>query len=123
MLRSVDGWAAFLSSLCLVHCLAFPVAAALLPGLIPYDAANHSHLTHWLMLLVALPFSLFALWHGHRHHASRTPTIIALPGLLAMAAGASIHGPVEQALTVGGGLLVAWAHWLNWRGMRGCAGV
>lgn len=116
-LRSVDGWAALLSSLCLVHCLALPVGAALLPALAGLGD-GHSQLTHWLLLGLAMPFSLAALWHGWRRHHVRRWAVLALGGLALMAAGASIHGWAEQALTVGGGLLVAMAHWRNWRLLR-----
>lgn len=114
LLRSADGWAAIMSSLCLVHCLALPVAAALLPAAVDAGMA-HNHVVHWALLLLTLPVSLWALRRGWQRHRDLTPTWIAVPGLLLMAAGASVHGAWEALLTVSGGVIAAWGHWRNWR--------
>ncbi len=119
-----DAFAAILSSLCLVHCLAVPVVLVMLPsmtagasGLWPALPLLDSDLLHWLMLLLAAPFSLHAMLGGRAVHHEAGPMRLALAGLAVMALGALLHdyGLVEKLLTVGGGLVVAAAHWWNWR--------
>jgi MerC mercury resistance protein len=117
-----DRLAAGLSSLCLLHCLALPLALALLPAFAdsPLGAAHSPHWVHWALIAVALPFSLSALRRGYIGHGNLAPALIAGGGFALVTAGALLHGagPSEQLLTVAGGLLVAAAHWRNWR-MRG----
>lgn len=118
-LRCGDGVAALLSNLCLVHCLLLPAFLALGPalfGLVGHDLHGPGWL-HWALILLALPVSLRALVQGQALHHQRTPLAMAAAGFLLMALGALLHGHelAEQALTVSGGLLVAFAHWRNWR--------
>lgn len=117
--RALDSAAAALSSLCLLHCLLLPVGLGLAPilgGL--SDPALHSPFwLHWALLAVAAPVSVYALWRGALLHGDRRPWIYALAGFALMAAGALSHelGPQEQLFTVAGGLVVALAHWRNWK--------
>jgi hypothetical protein len=115
--RGLDGWAAMLSSLCLVHCVALPLMAVLLPSIAVLDG-DTSHITHWLLLAVAAPVSVLALWRAARQHRSAGPALIAAAGFALMAGAALLHGLIEQALTVSGGLLVAAAHLRNWGLLR-----
>lgn len=112
---SLDTWAAILSSLCLVHCVAIPVAIALLPAValvlpdIPW--------LHAALLSLAVPLSGLALWRGWLAHRDGLPAQVGACGLLVMAAAllATAHSVDEVLLTVGGGLLVATGHLLNLR--------
>lgn len=117
-LLPADGVAAGLSSLCLIHCLALPILAASLPAFAFGPGHDHGPpWLHWALLLVSAPVSAYALWRGTRLHRERSYWRIAAGGFLLMAAGALAHGhgPLEQMLTVAGGLVVALAHWRNWR--------
>ncbi|PXA82668.1 hypothetical protein DMC25_19645 [Caulobacter sp. D4A] len=111
--RGLDGAAIGLSSLCLVHCLALPVMAALLPL-----AANLSHAEwlHPLFLAMAAPISVFAL---ARSGNWRRPRMVALAagGLALMTAGAFVPMSdwAEAGLTSLGGLMLAGVHLLNAR--------
>ena len=119
---TLDGAAAALSSLCLLHCLLLPLGLGLVPafgglfdGLLQGPAW-----VHWLLLGAAAPVSVYALWRGVGRHGDQRPWRLALLGFLLMAAGALFHGnqPAEPLLTVGGGLIVAFAHWRNWSALR-----
>lgn len=115
----VDGVAAALSSLCLVHCLLLPLGLGLAPvvaALGPLDHHGPAWL-HWALLALAAPVSVFALWRGIAVHGDARPAQLATLGFLLMAGGALAHeaGPAEQLLTVAGGLVVAAAHWRNWQ--------
>lgn len=116
----LDGTAAVLSSLCLVHCLLLPLALALSPILAVGVADELAHgpvWVHWLLIGVAAPVSIAALRRGARVHHRNHPWILAALGFALMAGGALAHdhGPIEQVLTVVGGLFVAFAHWRNWK--------
>lgn len=117
---SVDGAAAVMSSLCLVHCLLLPLALAVSPMLAAGVADELLHgpvWVHWLLIGLAAPVSILALQRGARMHHSRAPWLLALTGFVLMSAGALAHGlgPIEPALTVLGGVIVAYAHWRNWK--------
>lgn len=111
--RGLDGAAIGLSGLCLVHCLALPVLAALLPL-----AANLSHAEwlHPLFLALAAPISVFAL---ARSGAWRRPSMVVLAvaglGLMAAGAFAPMAEWAEAGLTSLGGLMLAGVHLLNAR--------
>lgn len=119
-----DSLAALLSSLCLVHCLALPVGAVMLPSLLgAHLLPGHWlawHGLHWVLLAVAMPFSVHALLSGRATHRLPGPFGLAAAGFAAMVAGAMVHdhGVVEQVLTVAGGLAVASAHGWNWSARR-----
>jgi hypothetical protein len=114
-----DALAAALSSLCLVHCLVLPIALVLAPTLagVSRDVLHGPGWLHWAFLLVAAPVSVYALWRGVAVHGAPGPWRQAAIGFLVMAGGALAHDhvPIEQLLTVTGGLLVAHAHWRNWK--------
>ena len=119
----LDGAAALMSSLCLVHCLLLPLAFALSPVLAVGLADELLHgpvWVHWLLIALAAPVSIYALWRGAGQRGIRLPWILAALGFTLMAAGALAHdrGPIEPILTVIGGVIVAYAHWRNWKARK-----
>ncbi|GGE75954.1 MerC domain-containing protein [Sphingomonas prati] len=114
-LGGLDTVAAMLSSLCLLHCIAIPVAIALLPAFAL--AIPDLPWLHAALLVVAVPASGLALWRGWRVHHDRVPATVGALGLAIMATAllAVPHSLTEVSLTVGGGLLVATGHLLNLR--------
>lgn len=113
-----DRLAALLSNLCLVHCLALPLAAVLLPAGLFAGGSESLHgpeWMHWALLSLAFPVSFLALRHGFQEHRRHYPWMLATLGFLMMAMGALLHGHsvYEPALTVGGGVFIALAHWRN----------
>jgi len=111
----LDASAIGLSTLCLVHCLLLPVAAALLPAL---AAAGEAEWVHGLFVAFALPLAGLALWRAHRQRPlPALLVLLALAGAAGLAAGA-LGWPVdalETPLTVAGSGLLASAHAWNWR--------
>ncbi len=116
---ALDGAAAALSSLCLLHCLLLPLGLGLAPMISGLsDTLLHGPVwVHWGLLALAAPVSVYALWRGVEVHGDGRPWKLALLGFLMMAVGAWSHGLglQEQILTVLGGLVVALAHWRNWK--------
>lgn len=108
--QMLDGSAIGLSGLCLVHCLALPVAAAVSPMLGVWSEAEWVHLT---FVLLAAPLSAAALVMTR----PRRPAAMALAATgLALLAGALFFHEAETAMTVAGGLILASGHLVNWRG-------
>lgn len=107
----LDASAISLSGLCLAHCLALPLVAALSPLAATWAEAEW---VHGVAIGLAAPLSVFAFWSRRQE-----PRIfgLALIGLALLAMGA-LHWPtqaLETPITVGGSLLLAGAHLLNWR--------
>jgi hypothetical protein len=108
--QMLDGSAIGLSGLCLVHCLALPVVAAVSPMLGVWSQAEWVHLT---FVLLAAPLSAAALVMTR----PRRPAAMALAaGGLALLAAALFFHEAETAMTVAGGLILASGHLVNWRG-------
>ena len=120
---ALDGAAALMSSLCLVHCLLLPLALALSPMLavgLADELAHGPAWVHWLLIALAAPVSIHALRRGAAQHGKRMPWLLAAFGFILMAAGALAPGlgPIEPTLTVMGGMIVAFAHWRNWKARK-----
>lgn len=108
--QMLDGSAIGLSGLCLVHCLALPLAAAVSPMLGVWSEAEWVHLT---FVLLAAPLSAAALVMTR----PRRPAAMALAATgLALLAAALFFHEAETAMTVAGGLILASGHLVNWRG-------
>lgn len=123
-LARLDGFAVAISTLCLLHCLALPVALTLLPALgTTWLADERLHL--WLLLFV-LPSSSVALGLGCRRHRSIAVAGRGAAGLTLLAATALLVGPAwgeaaERILTAVAACLVASAHVGNYRLCRRAA--
>ncbi len=118
-MRLLDASAVSLSGLCLLHCLALPIIAALLPRL---GAWVEAEWVHWLFVALAVPISGFALLRSPCLRPSPVFVGVAAFGLLLLFV-AAIGWPNHdwtRALTVIGGLLIASAHLGNWRRHTGC---
>ena len=113
--KALDASAVGLSALCLVHCLALPALALLLPVLGFWAQAEWVHVA---FVLIAAPVAVLSFIDLPRLRPRSWPmTAAALVGLGLMIAGA-LGFPVpahERVLTVAGGLLLAGAHLANWR--------
>ncbi|MFT4091898.1 MAG: MerC domain-containing protein [Asticcacaulis sp.] len=102
-----------ISGLCLVHCLLLPAAFAALPIL---GQATENHLVHQVLVLIAIPVSVWAL---SRSGGWKKPAVVTLAAIgLGLLAAAAFIEPLEvheTLLSVTGALLVGLAHLLNWR--------
>ena len=109
-----DHVAIWLSGLCLLHCLAVPVALLLAPGIAEYLVGSETQV-HWLLLGLAVPISIIALQRGYRRSKSYFTLLLGFGGLSLMFLGV-VHlfgKTAEVALTAMGATLVMGAHMRN----------
>jgi len=108
-----DASAVALSGLCLLHCLALPLLAALLPL---FGAWSEAEWVHGVFVLIAAPLTSYALWRAHRHRPLPAALwLLAGSGLALLLAGASgsLGERAETPLTIAGSLALASAHLWN----------
>lgn len=103
-----DAAAIGLSAACIVHCLAMPLLAAVLP----LFAAFEGEWIHWLFLVAAIPVSWLALRRPGTPGALRAAATLGLAGLLAGALGWPGQ-ELETAVTVAAGLTLSATHLAN----------
>ena len=89
-----DKIAMTLSSACAIHCFFSPTFILLTSGLFAFSFDNES--VHYLILLIAVPVSLYALISGFMNHKTAYLLTVGIFGLfvllLAVALGESIMG-------------------------------
>ncbi len=113
--QRLDALGLAISGICLVHCLALPVVALLIPALTFGFSPATDRAVHWVLLALAAPISTLALWRGAaRSHDSRW-LILGSVGLAIMLIGvANVFGAdTEVPLTMVGVVLLAIAHIKN----------
>lgn len=103
-----DAAAVGLSAACMIHCIAMPVLAAVLP----LFAAFEAEWIHWVFLVAAVPVSWLALRRPGTPSALRITAILGLAGLLAGALGWPDH-ELEAPVTVAASLVLATTHIVN----------
>ena len=111
-----DKLAITLSSACVIHCFFSPAFILLTSGMFSFSFDNES--VHYLILLIALPVSLYALISGFMNHKTAYLLTVGVFGLfvllLAVALGESIMGELgEKTFTLIGSFLVVYAHFKN----------
>ena len=113
----LDLYAAGLSSLCLIHCLALP----LLVTLMPLAAIAENELVHRLLVLAAIPVSLRVIWKTLPvdRNWPFVGAVLSGLGLLLTAAFIEAVSAYEESLTVAGGALLCAAHLWHWTRQRG----
>ncbi len=113
-----DKLAILLSSLCIAHCLIFPILATLAPSFLVLGLNSEDF--HLWMVISAIPTSIYALTLGCRKNVHRSILIIGIFGLFcllsAVILGANILGEIgEKSLTSVGALLLTVAHLKNFK--------
>jgi hypothetical protein len=116
---TADLLAAGSAILCLLHCLALPLAVVGLPLLAGIATASED--LHFWLLALALPTSMAALLMGWRRHRRAGPPSLGAIGLCLLVIGIRPDQPpvIELAATIAGGLSLLFAHLANWRLRRG----
>ncbi|MYA31003.1 MAG: MerC domain-containing protein [Gammaproteobacteria bacterium] len=113
----MDLCAVGLSTLCVLHCVALPVLAALMP--LAAQAAE-SELVHRILVIAAVPVSLRVIWKTLPAAGNRLfvgAAVVGL-GLLLLAAFVEAVSSYEEPITIAGGSLLGLAH--LWNCVRQC---
>ena len=111
-----DKVAVTLSAACVIHCFFAPSFIILTSGILSISIDNE--LVHYLILLAAVPVSVFALYLGYKNHKNLSFLPFGIVGLFTLVS-AVLLGEValgemgEQALTLLGSTLVAYSHFRN----------
>ena len=111
-----DKVAVTLSTACVLHCFFAPSFIILTSGFLSISIDNE--LVHYLILLLAVPVSSFALYLGWKNHKNTSFLPFGIIGLLVLVAavlmGEAMLGEAgERAITLLGSLLVAYSHYRN----------
>ena len=116
-----DRVAIALSTICIVHCLAMPFVIAILP-VAAFTVGGDGHF-HSLMLWFVVPTSVLGFGLGFRVHR-RTDIVLLGAAAIATLATAALWGhsawdpSVEVLVNVGASVVLAVAHWRNFREVR-----
>jgi hypothetical protein len=111
----LDAFGLAISAICLVHCLALPLLAVLVPAFAFGFDTDGDHTFHWVLFGLAVPISTLALWRGAARTANFRWLQIGTAGLVLMLIGV-LHlfgGGSEVPITAFGVTLLAIAHVKN----------
>ena len=113
--RRLDAAGLAISGICLVHCLALPLVAVLVPAAAFGFDHDTDHAFHWVLLGLAAPISSLALWRGAVRTSNWRWLKLGSVGLLLMLLGVlHVFGAnSEVAVTMFGVTLLAFAHVKN----------
>ena len=114
--ETTDKLAGSLSLLCALHCLFMPSFLILTSGFLSFSIDNE--FLHFIILLLAVPVSVYALIQGLKNHKELFIFIIGLCGLSVLSTAyylgeAALGEALEKTLTVVGSLIVIFAHYRN----------
>ena len=110
-----------LSNICIIHCLALPILAVMIPPSL--SLVLEEEVFHLYMLIFVLPISVMALMMGCRKHKKLNVFLLGAVGLLGLVAvafyGHALFGEIgEKLLTIMGAGLIASAHFMNFKACR-----
>jgi hypothetical protein len=113
-----DKVAISLSSLCVAHCLIFPILAILIPNFLALGLNTESF--HFWMVISVIPTSIYALSLGCKKHNQTSVLIIGVTGLccliITFVLGANSLTEIgEKSLTTLGALIISYAHVKNFK--------
>ena len=111
-----DKFAASISLACAIHCFFVPSFVIVTSGVL-FTSINNE-LIHKIILLIAIPVSLYALRLGYKNHSIALYLYIGITGLLTLATavllGESTLGESgEKIMTLVGSILVCYSHFKN----------
>ena len=113
-----DRIAMGLSLACVLHCFLAPSLIVLSYGVSSFNI--ESELIHYLIIMLTVPISIFALTLGYKNHKGVSFFVTGVIGIsvliIAVIIGEDILGDVgEKGLTLVGSIIVVYAHYSNYR--------
>ncbi|MEM8771434.1 MAG: MerC domain-containing protein [Pseudomonadota bacterium] len=118
--KTTDLAAISISSLCLMHCLLVPLAAAILPV---FAAIEEAEWLHRLLVILSAPLSAIAIIQMRKHYIGPVFITAALFGLAMLFAAAFMERfhPQENVMTFIGAASLIFAHMWRWRSHGGAS--
>ena len=113
-----DKTAISLSMICLVHCLVLPSFLVILSGY--FTLSYENELVHYLLLLIAIPVSFYALINGARNHSNFIYLVSGITGIISLIFAVTMGVELwdesgEIVFTSIGASLVAFSHYKNYK--------
>ena len=118
---TTDKLAATFSLACVIHCFFAPTFLILTSGFI--FASLDNELVHKIILLIAVPVSIYALILGYKNHSVFSFLCLGILGLMTLGT-AVLLGEIllgesgEKLVTLVGSLLVCLAHFRNYQACK-----
>lgn len=117
--NNIDFWGFLASFLCALHCAAVPLI--LLFGSLGSFAWLANHTVELGFISVSILLAYWSLWASYKkHHKQRKAVNIVLIGFAFLLISRLVPHHIGDILVVIGGLIVACAHYVNWRLLQGC---
>jgi len=122
--KNLDKLGMLLSIICGIHCILTPFALVFGPWLESY--LEHEKF-HFLIVLIAAPLVVISLYKSHFVHRTTRPLRFGMIGLFMLIAGLITHEldgvimfahMLERVFSVLGGVLLFYAHLLNFKCCR-----
>lgn len=111
----IEGAAASVSFLCLVHCLALPALLLLFPGAIGLLIGSEAF--HLAAVMLVVPAAAVVFGIGYRKHRSCTPVALGIVGICCLLAALLLgldEAEDSYAMALGSAVIIA-GHALNWK--------
>jgi len=105
----------FVSGLCAIQCALAPILLSILPALPKWAHFGHG----WLWIGFIGVLAGWSVGRSYCRHRRKSVLAVALAGYALLVAGTLAEGRLstvtESVVFATGGLLLAWAHWRNYR--------
>lgn len=106
------------SFLCAIHCMLMPLVLSF--GLVGMSWLE-SPLVEWTFILSTLVLASWSLLGSLPNHNNKRPLVIAVIGFAIILGVHLLEHVVGHVVAAIGGVLIAYAHYLNWRLMTNCS--
>ncbi|TVQ43156.1 MAG: MerC domain-containing protein [Saprospirales bacterium] len=115
--NKLDIYGMAASLICAVHCAAIPLFLTL--GSAYMAEILHHPVFEVGFLLIAIVIAVWSLGKSYLyHHHNRKPLVLGIIGLAIVILGVVLHA---WQITLPGGLILAYAHLINFRMLKNCA--
>lgn len=117
-MRDVVG--AWLSILCMIHCLLPLMLVSFGASVGAHHVAESMH-NEWMHFVLLLPIILllaFSLPKAYKNHGSKTPAVLAIVGVVTLITAVTVASSIETPVTILGSMLVISSHLMNRRTLR-----
>ncbi|MFK7983390.1 MAG: MerC domain-containing protein [Saprospiraceae bacterium] len=117
--NNIDFWGFLASFLCALHCAAIPLI--LLFGSLGSFAWLANHTVELGFITVSIILAYWSLWSSYKkHHKQKKAVNIVLIGFGFLIVSRLVPHDIGDVLVVIGGLIVAYAHYVNWQLLQVC---